>query len=90
MGVQDLQPVFSFKIKVQKNCTTGGIIMVKVRCILGYYDTKLSKSVPVGEEFEVSEERAKQLIKAKVAVIVADNAAEPVKAPKKGRAKKEA
>lgn len=90
MGVRDLQPVFSFKIKVQNICTLGGIIMIKVKCVLGYYDTKLSKSVPVGEEFEVSEERAKQLIKAKVAVIVADNAAEPVKAPKKGRAKKEA
>ena len=64
--------------------------MVKVKCILGYYDTKLSKSVRVDEEFEVSEERAKQLVKAKVAVIVDDNAAEPVKAPKKGRAKKEA
>ncbi|MBQ9700070.1 MAG: hypothetical protein IJV71_05545 [Lachnospiraceae bacterium] len=45
--------------------------MVKVRCVLGYYDTKLARSVAVGEEFEVDEARAKQLIKAKVAETVA-------------------
>lgn len=40
--------------------------MVKVKCILGYYDTKLEKEIEVGKEFSVTEERAKQLIKAKV------------------------
>ena len=90
MEVRDLQPVFSFKQKVQKFYTFGGIIMIKVKCILGYYDTKFNRSVAAGEEFEVGEDRAKQLIKAKVAVIVTDNAAETVKAPKRGRAKKEA
>ena len=44
--------------------------MVKVKCILGYYDSKLARSVAVGEEFEVDEARAKQLIKAKVAEAV--------------------
>lgn len=61
--------------------------MTGVKCILGYYDTKLNRSVAVGEEFEVDDDRATQLIKAKVAVIAT---AEPVKAPKRGRAKKEA
>lgn len=60
--------------------------MVKVKCILGYYDTKLNRSVAVDEEFEVSEDRAKQLLKAKVV----ENAAEPVKATRKPRTKKEA
>lgn len=64
--------------------------MIKVKCILGYYDTKFKRSVAAEEEFEVDEGRAKQLIKAKVAVIVNDNAAEPVKTLKRGRAKKEA
>lgn len=62
--------------------------MIKVKCILGYYDTKLGRSVAVGEEFEVDEDRAKRLFIAKVAVDV--NTAEPVKTPKRGRAKKEA
>lgn len=64
--------------------------MIKVKCILGYYDTKFKRSVAVDEKFDVNEDRAKQLVIAKVAVIVTDNAAEPVKAPKRGRAKKEA
>lgn len=67
--------------------------MVKVKCILGYFDTKLNRSVAIGEEFEVDEARAKQLLKAKVAVTTpptTEKVAEPVKAPKKSRAKKEA
>lgn len=64
--------------------------MAKVECILGYYDTKLNRSVAIGETFEVDEDRAKQLTKAKVAITVTENAAEPAKAPKKSRAKKEA
>jgi len=60
--------------------------MIKVKCVLGYYDTKFNRSVAAGEEFEVDEDRAKRLFIAKVAV----NAAEPEKAPKRGRAKKEA
>ena len=64
--------------------------MIKVKCILGYYDTKLNRSVIAGEEFEVDEDRAKKLVKAKVAAIVTENAVEPVKAPKRGRTKKEA
>ena len=42
--------------------------MVKVKCILGYYDTKLNRSVAIDEEIEVTDERATQLVKAKVAV----------------------
>ena len=60
--------------------------MVKVKCILGYHDTKLNRRVEIDEEIEVTEERATQLIKAKVA------AATPTteKVVKKSRAKKEA
>ena len=66
--------------------------MTKVKCILGYYDTKLNRSVAIGEELEVDNARADQLIKAKVAVTTTttEKVAEVVKAPKKSRAKKEA
>ena len=66
--------------------------MTGVKCILGYYDTKLNRSVAIGEEFEVEDDRARQLVKAKVAVTTSttEKVAEPVKAPKKARAKKEA
>lgn len=60
--------------------------MAKVKCILGYYDTQLNKSVAIGEEFEVADERAKQLVKAKVAVTTPTTE----KVVKKSRAKKEA
>ena len=43
--------------------------MVKVKCILNYYDTKLNRTVSIGEELEVTDDRAKQLTKAKVAEI---------------------
>ena len=43
--------------------------MIKVKCVLGYFDTKLNKSVAIGEEFEVDDDRANQLVKAKVAEI---------------------
>ena len=62
--------------------------MVKVKCILNYYDTKLNKSVPIGEELEVTDDRAKQLVKAKVAELVTTPTTEKV--AKKPRAKKEA
>ena len=65
--------------------------MTKVKCILGYYDTQLNKSVAIGEEFEVEDDRAKQLVKAKVAVTPPTSDTEPAPAkPKKARAKKEA
>ncbi len=59
--------------------------MTKVKCILGYYDTKLNRSVAVDEEIEVADERAEQLVKAKVAEVVA----EPVKATKSRKKKEE-
>jgi hypothetical protein len=62
--------------------------MTKVKCILGYYDTKLNKSVAIGEEFEVADDRAKQLIKAKVAEEVTTPTTEKV--AKRGKTKKEA
>ena len=62
--------------------------MVKVKCILNYYDTKLNKSVSIGEELEVTDDRAKQLFKAKVAELVTTPTTEKV--AKKPRAKKEA
>lgn len=64
--------------------------MTKVKCILGYFDTKLNKSVAIGTEFEVADDRAKQLIKAKVAEVVTTPTTEKVATPKKGRGKKEA
>lgn len=62
--------------------------MARVKCILGYYDTKLNRHVNVDEEFNVAEDRAKQLIKAKVAKEVTTPTTEKV--AKKSRAKKEA
>jgi len=65
--------------------------MIGVKCVKGYFDTKLNRHVSVNEELEVTEDRAKQLVKAKVAVmVVSGNEAEPAKAPKRTRAKKEA
>lgn len=40
---------------------------MKVKCILLYHDKDLKKDVQVGEEYEVSEERANLLINSKVA-----------------------
>lgn len=62
--------------------------MTNVKCILGYYDTQLNKSVAIGEEFEVADDRAKQLVKAKVGTEVATPTSEKV--VKRGKAKKEA
>ena len=64
--------------------------MVKVKCILNYYDTKLNKSVSIGEELEVTDDRANQLIKAKVAELVTTTTTEKVVKAKKPRVKKEA
>ena len=61
--------------------------MAKVKCILGYFDTKLKRTVKIDEEFEVTEDRAKQLVKAKVAEVTTPT---PEKVVKKPRAKKEA
>lgn len=40
---------------------------MKVKCISKYHDRLLKKIIEVGQEIEVTEERAKQLINAKVA-----------------------
>lgn len=66
--------------------------MAKVKCILGYYDTKLERHVDVNEEFETAEDRAEQLVKARVAVLVdaPEKLVKPAATPKKTRAKKEA
>ena len=63
--------------------------MTRVKCILGYFDTKLNKSVAIGEEIDVTDDRANQLIKAKVSELVTTPTTEKV-ATKKTRAKKEA
>ena len=34
---------------------------MKVKCIKSYYDLKLNKTINVGDEFEVTEARAKEL-----------------------------
>lgn len=61
--------------------------MINVKCIKGYYDTKLNRSVSIGEEFEVTEDRAKQLVKAGVSEVTTPTTE---KVAKRGRAKKEA
>ena len=63
--------------------------MTNVKCVLGYFDTKLNRSVAIGEELEVTEDRAKQLVKAKVAEITTTTPKEVAKATK-ARKKKEA
>lgn len=65
----------------------GGMKMIKVKCILGYFDTKLNRHVDIGEEFDVTEDRAKQLVKAKVCDAATTTTP---KVAKKSRAKKEA
>ena len=62
--------------------------MAKVKCILGYFDTKLNRHVDVDEEFTVAEDRAAQLVKAKVASVVTTPTTEKV--VKQTRKKKEA
>lgn len=57
--------------------------MVKVKCILGYHDTKLNRRVAIDEEIEVTDERAKQLIKAKVAEVTTPTTEKVVKTRKK-------
>ena len=63
--------------------------MLNVKCILNYYDTKINRTVEVGEEFEVTEDRAKQLTNAKVAEVTTPTTEKVIKA-KKPRVKKEA
>ena len=69
MEVQDLQPPFIFSNESRdfKTLIREVKIMTKVKCIVGYYDTKLNRSVIIDEEIEVNDERAAQLIKANVA-----------------------
>ena len=62
--------------------------MTRVKCILGYFDTKLNRSVAIDEELEVTDDRAKQLVKAKVAERITTPTTEKV--AKKPRVKKEA
>lgn len=61
---------------------------MRVKIIEGYNDTQLNRFVEKNTELDVSEERAKTLVAAKVGVIIADQSKAP--APKKGRNKKEA
>ena len=65
--------------------------MTKVKCVKGYYDTKLNRHVEVNELFSVDDERATQLVKARVAetVTTPKEVAEPAKTTKT-RKKKEA
>ncbi len=63
--------------------------MTKVKCVLGYFDTKLNRSVAIGEEFDVADDRANQLVKAKVAEITTTTPKEVAKTTKT-RKKKEA
>lgn len=60
--------------------------MTKVKCILGYFDTKLNRSVAIGEELDVTEDRAKQLIKAKVCEVTTTTTEKVAKTRKKKEA----
>ena len=62
--------------------------MIRVKCIKGYFDTKLNRHVDVNEEFDVDENRAKQLVKANVAEVTTPTTEKVVK--KTTRKKKEA
>ena len=64
--------------------------MIRVKCIKGYYDTKLNRSVAEGEEFEITDDRANQLVKAKVAEVTTPTTEKVVEPVKKTRKKKEA
>lgn len=57
--------------------------MVKVKCILGYYDTQKNRRVRIGDEFDVTEERAKRLLNAKVVEEIPATAEKVDKARKK-------
>lgn len=64
--------------------------MSKVKCVKCYFDTKLNRQVNVNEEFEVTDDRAKQLTKAKVAELTTTTTTtEKVAKVKKPRVKKE-
>ena len=60
--------------------------MTKVKCILGYFDTKLNRYVAIDEEIEVTDERADQLIKAKVAEVTTTTTEKVAKTRKKKEA----
>ena len=60
--------------------------MIKVKCVLGYFDTKLNRSVAIDEEIEVTDDRAKQLVKAKVAEITTTTTEKVAKTRKKKEA----
>ena len=66
---------------------------MKVKAIKSYYDLQQHKAVKVGDEFEVSAERAKELTTAgnkagyALCEVVEEN--EPAKPVKKGKAAKE-
>ena len=66
---------------------------MRVRCIESYYDLKLKRNVKAGDEYEVTEERAKELSstdnKAKrILVEVLEKSTTPTTEKKRGRAKK--
>ena len=58
--------------------------MVKVKCIMDYFDKQLEKDVTILDDaFLVSPERAEQLVAAKVCKIIEVIPDEPVKKTKK-------
>ena len=58
---------------------------MKVKCINTYQDLKLNKLINIGEKFEVTDARAKELIMAKVCEALPD---QDEAAPKKRASKK--
>ena len=78
--------------KLRKLNYIGGVNM-RVRCIESYYDLELKRNVKAGDEYEVTEERAKELSstdnKAKrILVEVLEKSTTPTTEKKRGRAKK--
>lgn len=61
---------------------------MKIRAIQNYFDLQLKKHIKIGDEYEVSEKRANQIIDSNFAIIVVDlekveEEQEEIKKPKK-------
>lgn len=58
------------KIKKESSETKEVVLSAKVKVIKKYKDMRFNSVMPIGEEFEVSKERAKELVNAGVAEVI--------------------
>lgn len=56
--------------------------MVKIKAVFNYYDKQREEQIPAGTEYEVSPERAKQIIKKGYALEVKEEKAKEEKSKK--------